>query len=498
MSYKHGIYGIAEVTNNATEIVQGTIPAYIGSAPVHRVNTNGNSGFDYSGYLNKPILISSLREAKEMGLYSDDWSTYTLCEAIHAHFMNGAQAVAPIVLLNVLNPQSDIEDKAGTATVTMKKVGTGFVGYINDPLCCLENIALTVSDTAGVSAHIATYRYDGDKVVVEADVTFSSGKENTTAFTATATYAKIAFDSEKFTATAIEAALAGLDYCEQIVGVVPNVVAAPGISEIPELHSLIVQKAMDKISGKWHFVCLSDIPATAKTYDAAIAWKNENAYESKYDKVFWPEVAYGDKVYHLSTVGAYMMQYIDMQNGGVPYASTSNKDLFCDRVVVGDNETLLVSESKANEANKVGITTVNLIKRSLRLWGAHMANYSHASINNIAAEERFDSSVRMMMYILNYLQQQHIDEIDQSFTRKDIDNIVNSAQNWLDSLVNDSMLLYASISFNNESNSDADIANGDFVFDLEVTYTVTAKSITMKLQYTPSGLSVLSTDGGDE
>ena len=494
--YKHGIYGIAAATNSATDVAQGTIPAYIGSAPVHRINANGSSGFNYSDFVNKPFLVSSLREAKELGLYSEDWATYTLGEAIYAHFMNGDRAVAPIVLLNVLNPETDVEGETASASVTMKKSGTGFVGYITDPLCVLDNIALTVASGDGITIDSTACHYEGDTVVVEAKV---SGKENIASFTANATYKKIAFSAEKFTKTAVEGALNYLDYCEQITGVIPNVLAAPGISEIPELHSLMVQKAMDKIAGKWNFICLSDIPATNKTYAEAIAWKSANAYDSKYDKVYWPAVAHGDKVLHLSTVGAYMMQSIDMQNDNIPYVSTSNKSLFCDRAVVGeDNETMLISEEKANEANQSGITTVNSVKRGLRLWGAHMANYNHVSIGNIAAEDRFDSSVRMMMYLLNHLQYQYINEIDQSFTRKDIDGIVNSVQTWLDSLVNDGMLLYASISFDNESNSDADIANGDFVFDLEVTYSVIAKSITFKLQYTSTGLVALTTTGGEE
>ena len=498
MSYKHGTYGIAAATNNATEVAQGTVPVYVGSAPVHRINSNGSSDFDYSDYVNKPFLVSSLREAKAMGLYSDDWATYTLCEAIHAHFMNDSKAVAPIILLNLLNPEADMEESAGTATVTMKRVGTRFVGYINDPLCFVDGIALTISDETGVEDKTFTYSYDGDRVTIEADVTFASGKENTVAFTASATYAKIAFSAEKFTKDVVSSAISALDYCEQITGMIPNIIAAPGISEIPELHSLLIQAAINKLAGKWNVCCVSDIPATVKTYKDAVTWKTENGYDSKYDKVCWPAVAADGKVYHLSTIVAYMMQNIDTENGDVPYVSTSNKEIFCDRAVVGDNETLLISEIDANDLNQVGITTVNIIKRKMRLWGAHMANYDHAALSIINIEDRFDVCIRMMMYMLNHLQNQYINEIDQSFTRKDIDGVLNSVQTWLDSLVNDGMLLYATVDFNNESNSDADIANGDFVFDLQVTYSVIAKSITFKLQYTSAGLSVLTTEEGSD
>lgn len=497
MSYKHGIIGTAAPTNKETEIAQGTIPVFIGSAPVHRINTNGSPDFNYADYVNKPFIVSSLREAKAKGLYSEDWATYTLCEAIYAHFMNGEQAVAPIVLLNTLNPQTDIAEEAGTANVTMKKVGTRFVGYIEDPLCCLSNIALAINGDAGVNDQQITCHYDGDTVVIEADVTFNSGSEKTTSYTTSATYTKIAFTTAKFTEEAIATALSNLDYCEQITGVVPNVIAAPGISEQPNLHALIVQKVMDKISGKWNAVFLSDIPKSVKTYEEAKEWKTTNAYESKHEKVYWPAGAAGNKVFHLSTVGAYEMQKIDTQNSDVPHVSTSNKELFIDRAVVGDGETLMISELKANELNQVGITTVNIIKRGMRLWGAHMANYNYANHDKIEPEDRFDVSIRMGKFILNYLQYQYINEIDQSFTRKDIDSVVNGIQTWLDSLVNDGMLAYAKISFNNESNSAEDMANGDFVFDLEVTYCVCAKSITFKLQYTNAGLVSLTEDGGE-
>ena len=499
MSYKHGVYGIAADTYEATSVAQSTIPAYIGSLPIHRIKAVAGSDFNYSDYVNKPILVTSFRQARELGLYSDDWATYTLCEALHAHFMNGVNSVAPIILVNTLNPETDVNEEAGTATVLMKKVGTKFIGYIEDPLCCIDNIALTIEDSVGVDSQNATYTYEGDKVVIEAAVTFDTGKEDTVSFTANATYAKIEFTSAKFTDTAIEAALNCLDYSEQLTGVVPNIIAAPGISEIPKLHALMVQKAIDKIAGKWNCIVVSDIPAaTVKTYEAAKTWKATNAYESKHDKVYFPKLAYVDKIYHGSTIGAYMMQSIDTQNGDVPYVSSSNKELFCDRAVVGENETFQISEQKANELNQAGITTVNVIKRGLRLWGAHMANYDYPTIDNIAPEDRFDTSVRMYKYILNYLQNQYINEIDESFTRKDVDSVVNSIQTWLDSLVNDGMLLFATVSFNNESNSDEAIANGDFVFDLQVTYSVVAKSITFKLQYTRTGLVTLTTDGGEE
>lgn len=498
MSYKHGVYGMNEETYEATSIAQGTIPAYIGSLPVHRINTTGESGFDYSAYVNKPILISSLREAREMGLYSDNWNAYTLCEAIHAHFMNGEESVAPIIVVNTLDPENAKHMDAASATIALNRMGNKYVGTHKDPLCVIDDISITVNDGGeAVNVSSTKYYYNGDEVVIEVEVEVAEGNLGYPNLDCEISCCQINYGADLITATDFQTALDSLDYCEQTIGVIPNIVLAPGISENPEFYALLCQKAMDKIAGKWNFVGLADIPAaTNKTYESSKAWKTANGYNSKLCKPYWPSFGYGDKTYHGSTIGAYAMQNIDTKNSDVPYVSTSNKEIFCDRAVVGDGETLLISEQKANELNKVGITTANIINRTLRLWGAHMGNYDYDKLGSIAPEDRFDTTVRMSMFILNYLQNQYINEIDESFTRKDIDSIVNSIQTWLDSLVNDGMLLSASVSFNNESNSDEAIANGDFVFDLRVTYGVTAKSITFKLQYSNKGIATLI--GGDE
>lgn len=490
MSYKHGIYGKIAESLGATSAALNTIPAYIGSLPVQRAVPKPSADTAFGAYVKKPILISSLREARELGLYSDNWETYTLCEVIHAHFMNGEKSVAPIILVNILDPVNTKEDVA-TAELVLKRTGKKYIGYFEDSLARVDGIVLTIS--ADVKSQ--NIYYNGDKIAVEVELKEES---NLATITATAEYDQINFDIASVEASDIQDALDSLDYCEQNTGVIPNIIVAPCFSEIPEFHALIAQKATDKIAGKWYCISLSDIPVTEDTYAKAKTWKDTNAYESKTDKVYWPALAFGDKKYHASTIGAYMMQKIDSENSDVPYVSTSNKELFCDRAIVGsDAKTLLISEAEANELNKVGITTVNVIKGGLRFWGSHMANYNYTNLADIAVEDRFDAPVRMSMYILNHLQNQYINEIDESFSRKDVDSIVNGAQTWLDSLVNDGMLLYASVSFNNESNSDESLANGDFEFDIQVTYSVIAKSITFKLQYTSAGLVALTT-GGDE
>jgi phage tail sheath protein FI len=100
LSYLHGIYGEQVPTTDALPPAGvTTLPVYIGTAPVDQVD-------DPTKVIKTPILVNSFDEAKDKLGYSDDWETYTLCEAMYAHFKNRIQPIGPIVLINVLDPNS--------------------------------------------------------------------------------------------------------------------------------------------------------------------------------------------------------------------------------------------------------------------------------------------------------------------------------------------------------------------------------------------------------
>lgn len=499
MAYKHGIYGEAQASNYKSEEAVGTLPVYIGTLPIHRLNTTGAADFDYSDYINKPILVSSYKEVENLGIYSDDWETYTLCEVIYTHFMNGDDVISPIVLINMFDPATAVGETAVTKTVTVSKEGSSYVGYIDDPLCVIDDIVITAEivispDASGVSIDESNivYTYDGDRVAfaIKSEDAISS---------VTATYKAISFKAEEIAVSDFKTAVNAVDYVEALTGKIPTILVAPSFSQVPAMHDVMIQKAIERAADKWYIICVSDIPAdeTVNSVETAIAWKKENQYNSKHDKVCFPMVANGKKVFHLSTLTAFEMQLTDFENGETPHISPSNRPIAAEKAVLKDGTVMLLMEREANELNKVGITTVNLIKQQIRLWGSHMSNYNFDTLSDIKPEDRFDASVRMMGYILNYLQYNYIDEIDRTFSRKDIDSILNSVQNWFDSLVNEGKLLYAEVSFDEASNTIEQLENGDLTFDIKVTYGIITKSITFRLQYTRAGIITLLS-GGEE
>ena len=488
VAYKHGVYSERDNIVLTANTSLSTIPAYIGTLPIQRVNANGSASFDYKPYVNTPILVNSLNEIRD--LYSDDWASYTLCEAIAAHFDNGNEVVSPIILINMFDPKTMVASEATSATVTLVSEGANKVGYIEDPKCILDDITVTVEPA--LSAGEYTIAYEGDVVkltITKADFSQPSVQVS---------YKKIDVSDTKITSTVFQSALDALDVCEMTTGYIPNVLVAPSFSEKPTIHTLMIDKVNTKISEKWYLVSVSDIPCdtNADTIAKAITWKATNGYTNKFDKVCYPKVKQGDKIFHLSTITAFSMQRTDSQNDNVPYVSPSNKSVNADGAVLNDGSSIYISESNANKLNAVGITTVNIIKRGLRLWGSHMANYDFENLDTISSEDRGDANIRMMLYLMNYLQYNYIDEIDTAFTRKDIDNVKTSVQQWLNSLVNEGKLLYATIDFNESENSTANVVNGDFVFNVGSTLLPNAKSITFKVNYTAEGLTLI-TEGGE-
>ena len=99
--YLYGAYGHIGETVAQSAVQAGTTPVYIGTAPVNLVR-----GFGEAGIINAPIKITSLVDAQKKIGYSSDWGTFTLCEAVYAHFNNTLGNIGPIFVIIVLDPSA--------------------------------------------------------------------------------------------------------------------------------------------------------------------------------------------------------------------------------------------------------------------------------------------------------------------------------------------------------------------------------------------------------
>jgi hypothetical protein len=132
MSYKHGVYTDRVANSGAlTARAQGTIPVYIGTAPIHLAADYKTNG---AARVNTPILINSYREAVALLGYSDDWANFTLCEVIHAHFLNDINPIAPIIVVNMNDGKSG--DDYNISGVTEDAFSTALTSLANVEQIC--------------------------------------------------------------------------------------------------------------------------------------------------------------------------------------------------------------------------------------------------------------------------------------------------------------------------------------------------------------------------
>ena len=113
--YRHGIY-VSEQETSMIAPLNGTagLQVVIGTAPVHLLA-------DPAAAINKPLLVYSKAEAIAAVGHSDDFASFTLCEAISASF--AVVNVAPLVLINVLDPakhSAEMEEKLRANRFTLQ------------------------------------------------------------------------------------------------------------------------------------------------------------------------------------------------------------------------------------------------------------------------------------------------------------------------------------------------------------------------------------------
>lgn len=466
--YKHGIYTEMEPSGySPAPSGVGTIPVYIGTAPLHLASS-------VTDKTDKAIKLISYTDAKEKIGYDDDWASYTLCEAIAAHFKNPLGVMGPIYVINVVDPST--HKKSGTATLTF----TNSVAYIDKPVI-LSSFVITdkVLGTDYTLEYLSDNRLKVTKLTTIADSTVATFNE---------------IDVSGIDEDDIVAALPEIDNIYRNNGEVVTIIAAPGWSQIPDVAVAISALCTQKIANKFYargFVDLDSTSAGSETVDEAIAAIATDGYNLETLKVFWPKFKSTLGEFYGSTLGVWRQQVVDYESDNVPSRTASNKQIPITGTILADSTEIIFNEVKANELNAEGITTANFSGGNWKLWGPHMGNYDYSNIASIDAEKRNDASIRMLDYLGNKLQLDYLDVIDTPLTRRAIEKIIVDVQQWLNSLTNDGHLLFGNIVFLPSNNPDAETTDGNFVFNVGSTTIPNAKSISFTVQYTAQGLTTL-------
>lgn len=485
-TYLHGAYGDIGATQAQSALQSGTVPCYIGTAPVHLVR-----GFASKGLVNKPVKLSNLKQAMAAVGYAGDWGKYTLCEAIKLHFGNPLGNIGPVYVINVLDPSVHRAAEAKQQSLTF---ANGRAEFASTDII-LDTFAIE-GKSEGVD-YALDYNAATGTVIVTALTDMGTAVAAYSAVDPSAVSAADIIGGK--TAAGAYSGIAALELLYNNENQVATLLAAPGWSHEPGVHDALVA-ACQKMNGHWMAYCYTDIPVAdeeggAGSLNEAIAWKQAKGYASQFETVCWPKSIDSEGLlYHGSALSVWRQQMVDYSHGSIPFETASNKTVPGVKQYFGAGSAHAgFDKETANALNEKGIRTIVPYNGSLVLWGGHTAAYAYGATSD--ALQVFDTNVRMVGYVLNSFQREWGSRMDEPMTVQLKDEILNREQDKLDALVARGALIGSpTISFFASENTTADMLNGDFTFDHLVTPTPQLKSATATISYTDAGFSVYAVE----
>lgn len=441
-----GIHVYEKATAVAIPVVADVgIPFVVGLAPVHTAAKPAKA--------NVPVLCTSWDEAVEKLGFSYDWKKYTLCEFIYSHFqLFGCQ---PVIFCNVLD------------TDTMKNTLEAKEYDVSDHKITLpfDTIAagLKVSVPGDGGADPAELKPDEDYTVLydENDgVCIVELLSSGSAYSA----AKLSVSGSTVDTSAVVTAdvvsgLGVIDACMSMVGVIPDLICAPGFSHLSAVAAIMATKAAG-INGLFRAKALVDVDCGAEgvtEYSALTPWKNKNNMVDENQILCWPMVKLGDYKFHMSTQLAGLMAKVDTDNAGVPYESPSNKNYKMDGCCLEDGTEVNLTFEQSNIIAGYGIVTaLNFMSMG---WTCRN-NYTACYPANTDVKDQFIPVSRMFDFVGNTLIRTFWSKLDKPMNRRLIDTIIDTCNIWLNGLVSQEYLLGARAEYLEEENSLVDLMAG--------------------------------------
>ena len=481
-----GVHVYEKATSVSTPKVAAVgIPFVVGAAPVQSAAKPAKS--------NVPVLATSWDEAVEKLGFSYDWERYTLCEFMYSHFqLFGAQ---PVIFCNILDPNTmKKEVAAANYDVTDHKITLPIEAVAGSIQIKIESAVET--DAGDTPAEITLVRDEDYSVFYERDdtdtyVCIVELLEDGIAYDAATV--NIAYSEADPTATTVADVVDGVaqvDACMTAVGVVPDLICAPGWSHNTVVAAVMATKA-SAINGLFKGKAVIDADSSAggvTEYSQLSGYKNKNNLVDVDQILCWPMVqltADADKGiyyrFHLSTQLCGLMATVDAGNRGVPYESPSNKNLKMDACVLADGtEVNLTWDQVKLVAGSWGVVTaVNFLDSG---WVAK-GNYTACYPGNTDVKDQFIPVSRMFDFIGNTLIRTFWSKQDKPMTTALRDSMLQTCNIWLGGLCGSGYLYGARAEMLAEENPLTDLLDGIIKLHVYNAPPVPAQEIDLILEY---------------
>jgi Phage tail sheath protein FI len=475
MAYNHGIR-VEEQPTSWTQPVLGTagLQVVFGTAPIHLAK-------DPSAVVNKPILVYSFDEARELLGYSEDFDSYTLCQSMFASFR--LFRVAPVIFCNVLDPEVHRSVNASaTYAVTMNQVVLPQNGIFPNSVV-VKNAGVTLaSDDDYVLSFNALEQLVVTLIVGGAGDGATTLEIESVSIDPSAVTAADVIGGRDF-ATGKESGLEVVRQVYPTFGMTAGLILAPGWSHIPEVGAVIAEKSIE-VNGVFRCENILDLDTNVATkYTECKALKDDNGYNDKHSIVLWPMVSIRGKKYYYSAIYGALVASTDAANGNVPDRSPSNLLLGITGACLDDGTEVVLDQTQAGVLNGGGIVTA-LRNPQWKAWGNNTAAYPE----NKDPKDRWISCRRMFSWWGNSFLQTYNEKVDSPANNRLIESIIDAENVRGNTYVAQGKLAGARMEYRKEDNTIDDILSGKLTFRQYLAPYVPAEDILNIIEFDPSML----------
>lgn len=466
---QHGIV----INENEENLAVGTqadggIPVVFGTAPVHMVSEPGEA-------VNKVILCKNMQEAKKKLGYIEEFSAYTLCQAMKMFFME--YNTGPVAFVNVLDPEKHCKDfPEKEISVEKKKALLPLKGVL------MNSLEVKNGDTA--------LNRDTDYIL--------SRNDETVQITLIGEATDGTVEKLKVTGKQIDASLvtaldviggydeesgkeSGIELVRQVYPTIhrpAGMLLAPGFSHIKEVGA-VLQLKCEHINGCFRADCILDIDTgKCRKISEVEQAKKDAGYTDKHALVVWPMTKRDGLPIYGSAVAAAVTQYTDIANGNIPNVSPSNKEARIDAAVLVDGTEVLLDFQQASAVNELGVTTfVNI--DGWKLWGNYSAAYPERNAMNV----RYWCIRRFFTWHGNNFIMNNLGRLDSVANKRLIEAICDEENLRCNGYVAAGVCAAASIEFTKEDNTAETLMNAKLVFRQKLGVFGPAQLIENNLEY---------------
>ena len=476
---KLGVHIFEQATSVQTpKVATVGIPFVVGTAPVQSAAKPANP--------NVPVLATSWAEAVEKLGFSYDWERYTLCEFMYSHFqLFGAQ---PVIFCNISDPDSmKREEAAADYSVADHKVSLSVDAIADTIKVSIKGGTAEGTDEtapAQVLERDVDYSILYDRDDTDTYVCIVELLEDGSAYDAeTVSIAYSAVDPTTATVADVVDGIAQADACLTVVGLVPDLITAPGWSHNTVVAAVMATKAA-AVNGLFKGKAVIDADSSedgVTEYSQLSGYKNKNNFVDVDQILCWPMVQLGDYRFHLSTQLCGLMATVDAGNRGIPYESPSNKNLKMDACVLADGTPVNLTWNQVDLiAGSWGVVTaVNFLDSG---WVAK-GNYTACYPGNTDVKDQFIPVSRMFDFIGNTLIRTFWSKLDKPMTPALRDSILQTCNIWLGGLTGGGYLYGARADMLAEENPLTSLLDGIITLHVYNAPPVPAQEIDFILEY---------------